>query len=137
VRSGLQAWDPVNQKLVWRADGGGGIGGGTVTTAGNLVFQVVNDGSFRAFSADKGEKLFEVKTGRTGMGAPITYEAGGKQYVAFMGGLGRPATVVGATDEAIEFPPMLFVLEVDGKQEFPKSAPPPAPRATAPEQVTK
>ena len=85
VRGGLQAWDPVNQKLAWRADGGGGIGGGTVTTAGNLVFQVVNDGTFRAFSADKGEKLFEAKTGRTGMGAPITYEAGGKQYVAFMG----------------------------------------------------
>ena len=61
VRGGLQAWDPVNQKLVWRADGGGGIGGGTVTTAGNLVFQVLNDGTFRAFSADKGEKLFEAE----------------------------------------------------------------------------
>src|ERR1700733_11129305 len=43
-RGVLQAWDPVNQKLVWRAPGGGGIGGGTVTTAGNLVFQVINDG---------------------------------------------------------------------------------------------
>ena len=132
VRGGLQAWDPVNQKLVWRADGGGGIGGGTVTTAGNLVFQVSNDGLFRAYSADKGEKLFEVKTGRSGMGAPITYEAGGKQYVAFMGGLGRPATVVGATNDPVEFPPMLFVLELDGKQEFPKPAPPPPPRAPAP-----
>ena len=37
----LQAWDPVNQKLVWRTPGGGGIGGGMVTTAGNLVFQVI------------------------------------------------------------------------------------------------
>src|SRR5438067_1031368 len=95
IRGGLQAWDPVNQKLVWRADGGGGIGGGTVTTAGNLVFQVTNDGLFRAFSADKGEKLYEIKVGRTGMAPPITYEAGGKQYVAFVGGLGRPANVVG------------------------------------------
>ena len=43
-----------------------------MTTAGNLVFQMINDGSFRAFSADKGEKLFEVKTGRTGMAPPIT-----------------------------------------------------------------
>src|SRR5580698_7137777 len=137
VRAGLQAWDPVNQKLAWRADGGGGIGGGTVTTAGNLVFQVVNDGTFRAFSADKGEKLFETKTGRTGMGAPITYEAGGKQYVAFMGGLGRAATVAGATNDTVEFPPMLFVFELDGKQEFPKAAPAPAGRgpAPAPEQA--
>ncbi len=140
VRGGLQAWDPVNQKLVWRADGGGGIGGGTVTTAGNLVFQVVNDGSFRAFSADKGEKLFEVKTGRTGMGAPITYEADGIQYVAFMGGLGRPANVVGPNNDKVEFPPMLFVFALDGKQEFPKPAPAPTPRgpatpAPAPEQA--
>jgi quinohemoprotein ethanol dehydrogenase len=132
VRGGLQAWDPVNQKLAWRADGGGGIGGGTVTTAGNLVFQVVNDGTFRAFSADKGEKLFETKTGRTGMGAPITYEAGGKQYVAFMGGLGRAATVPGATNDTVDFPPMLFVFELDGKQEFPKAAPTPTPRGQAP-----
>jgi quinohemoprotein ethanol dehydrogenase len=132
VRGGLQAWDPVNQKLVWRADGGGGIGGGTVTTAGNLVFQVINDGTFRAYTADKGEKLFEAKTGRTGMGAPITYQAGGKQYVAFMGGLGRAATVVGATNDPVDFPPMLFVFELDGKQEFPKPAPTPAPRAPAP-----
>ena len=137
VRGGLQAWDPVNQKLAWRADGGGGIGGGTVTTAGNLVFQVVNDGTFRAFSADKGEKLFETKTGRTGMGAPATYEAGGKQYVAFMGGLGRAATVAGSTSDSVEFPPMLFVFELDGKQEFPKAAPVPTPRtpAPAPEQA--
>jgi len=135
VRGGLQAWDPVNQRLAWRADGGGGIGGGTVTTAGNLVFQVANDGTFRAYSADKGEKLFEAKTGRTGMGAPITYEAGGKQYVAFMGGLGRVANVVGSTNDPVEFPPMLFVFELDGKQEVPKPAPPPAPRGPAPEQA--
>ena len=138
VRAGLQAWDPVNQKLVWRGDGGGGIGGGTVTTAGNLVFQVTNDGLFRAYSADKGEKLYEVQTGRTGMGPPITYESGGKQYVAFIGGLGRPANVVGPNDAKIDNPPMLFVFAVDGKAEMPKPAPPPdnrrPPAAAAPEQ---
>jgi quinohemoprotein ethanol dehydrogenase len=137
VRGGLQAWDPVNQKLVWRADGGGGIGGGTVTTAGNLVFQVINDGTFRAYSADKGEKLFEATTGRTGMGPPITYEADGKQYVAFLGGLGRAANVVGANNASVDFPPMLFVFALDGNQEFPKPAPTPTPtpRGPAPEQA--
>jgi quinohemoprotein ethanol dehydrogenase len=138
VRAGLQAWDPINQKLVWRGDGGGGIGGGTVTTAGNLVFQVTNDGLFRAYSADKGEKLYEIQTGRTGMGPPITYESGGKQYVAFIGGLGRPANVVGPNDAKIDNPPMLFVFAVDGKAEMPKPAPPPdnrrPPAAAAPEQ---
>ena len=56
--------------------GGGGIGGGTLTTAGNLVFQVLSDGRLIAYSADKGEKLLEIQTGlRSGMGPPITYRA--------------------------------------------------------------
>jgi hypothetical protein len=86
----LVAWDPVNQRERWKAPGGGGIGGGTVTTAGNLVFQVIPDGRLVAYSADKGEKLLDVQTGlRGGMGPPITYQLDGKQYVSLMGGTGR------------------------------------------------
>src|SRR5437867_1202554 len=73
-RGMLVAWDPVTQKERWRMAGGGSTGGGTVTTAGNLVFQVIPDGRFLAYSADKGEKLLEVQTGLRGrMGPPITY----------------------------------------------------------------
>jgi quinohemoprotein ethanol dehydrogenase len=122
VRGGLQAWDPVKHQLVWRADGGGGIGGGTVTTAGNLVFEVINDGHFLAYSADKGEKLYEVRTGRTGMAPPITYEIDGKQYVAFLGGAGRGAGVMGPTDAKVDNPALLFVFALDGKSELPTPA---------------
>jgi quinohemoprotein ethanol dehydrogenase len=88
-RGALVAWDPVTQKERWRGNGGGGIGGGTVTTAGNLVFQVIPDGHLVVYSADKGEKLLDVQTGlRGGMGPPITYLLDGKQYVALMGGMG-------------------------------------------------
>ena len=88
-RGMLVAWDPVTQKERWRNAGGGGIGGGTVTTAGNLVLQVIPDGRLLAYSADKGEKLLDVQTGlRGGMGPPITYVLDGKQYVALMGGTG-------------------------------------------------
>src|SRR4029077_16938321 len=88
-RGVLLAWDPVSQKEHWRTAGGGGIGGGTVTTAGNLVFQVIPDGRLVAYSADKGEKLLEIATGlRGGMGPPITYQIDGKQYIALMGGTG-------------------------------------------------
>ena len=88
-RGALIAWDPVTQKERWRADGGGSIGGGTVTTSGNLVIQVVPDGRLVAYSADKGEKLLDIKTGlRGGMGPPITYQIEGKQYIAFLGGQG-------------------------------------------------
>ena len=125
MRGALQAWDPVNQKLAWRIEGGGGIGGGAVATAGNLVFQVINDGRFRAVTADKGEILYEIQTGRTGMAPPITYEADGKQYVTFQGGLGRPAATVGPNDDKIENPPMMFVFALDGKAALPKPAPVP------------
>jgi quinohemoprotein ethanol dehydrogenase len=90
ARRALIAWDPVTQKERWRAPEGGSIGGGTVTTAGNLVFQVSPDGKLLAYSADKGEKLLEVNTGLVGgMGPPITYQLDGKQYVALAGGTGK------------------------------------------------
>ena len=54
-----------------------------MTTAGNLVFQVIPDGHLVAHTADKGEKLLDIQTGlRGGMGPPI--EAG---MVEVRGGL--------------------------------------------------
>ena len=133
ARGGLQAWDPANQKLRWNVEGGGGIGGGTTTTAGNLVFQVINDGRFRAISADKGEVLYEVRTNRTGMAPPITYEVEGKQYVAFAGGLGRANSIVGPTNDKVENAPMLFVFALDGTAPLPAPPPPAAEPAATPE----
>jgi hypothetical protein len=132
VRGGLQAWDPVKHSLVWRADGGGGIGGGTVTTGGNLVFHVINDGHFVAYTADKGEKLFDVQTGRTGMAPPITYEIDGKQYLAFMGGAGRGAGVMGPVDAKVDNPPLLFVFALDGKAALPAPVAAQAPNGFTP-----
>jgi quinohemoprotein ethanol dehydrogenase len=120
----LVAWDPATQKERWRATGGGSIGGGTVATAGNLVFQVIPDGHLVAYSADKGEKLLDVQTGlRGGMGPPITYMIDGKQYVSVMGGRGSVVRAPGApgpnTPEAT-MPPRLLVFMIDGKAALPK-----------------
>jgi quinohemoprotein ethanol dehydrogenase len=133
-RGMLVAWDPVTQKERWRTPGGGGIGGGTVTTAGNLVVQVINDGRLVAYTADKGEKLMEVQTGlRGGMGPPITFMLDGKQYVAFAGGTGQPAgggggggaaaqaaaAAANATPAAAQVKPKLLVFMLDGKGALP------------------
>lgn len=131
-RGVLEAWDPVNKKLVWRTPGGGGIGGGTVSTGGNLVFQVTNDGKLLAWTADKGDKLLEIALGRSGNGPPITYQADGKQYVALMAGTGRPANVVGPNDAKVDFPPLLYVFEVDGKAPMPPAQGAPAGRGAPP-----
>jgi quinohemoprotein ethanol dehydrogenase len=127
-RGALVAWDPVTQSMKWRVPGGGGIGGGTVTTAGNLVFQTINDGRLMAYSADKGEKLLEVATGlRSGMGPPMTYMLDGKQYVALMGGVGQ-TTVAGPGNVATPNPPMLLIYALDGTAVLPVApAPPPGP----------
>lgn len=119
-RGVLTAWDPATQKERWRGAGGGSIGGGTVTTAGNLVFQVIPDGRLVAYRADTGEKLLEIKTGlRGGMGPPITYQVDGKQYVSLMGGTGRVTPSVGNTPPPVTVTPALpklltFVLDGTG-----------------------
>ena len=92
----LVAWDPVTQTERWQKPGGGSIGGGTVSTAGNLVLQVIPDGRLVAYRADTGEKLLDMKTGLTGgMGPPITYQIDGVQYVSIMGGTGKVKPSVG------------------------------------------
>jgi quinohemoprotein ethanol dehydrogenase len=88
----LSAWDPATQTERWYVSGGGQTGGGAVSTAGNLVFQVTPQGRLRAITADKGEILLDIETGQTsGMSPPITYLLDGKQYVALMGGRGQVA----------------------------------------------
>jgi quinohemoprotein ethanol dehydrogenase len=112
----LLAWDPVNQKERWRAPVGGGSGGGTVATGGNLVFQVVPDGRLMAYTADKGERVLEIQTGlRGGMGPPISYMLDGKQYVALAGGQGGQGGGRGGVPVA----PKLLVFTLDGKASLP------------------
>jgi len=129
----LLAWDPVNQKERWRAPTGGGSGGGTVTTAGNLVIQVVPDGRLIAYAADKGEKLLEIDTGlHGGMGPPITYALDGKQYVALTGGVGGRAPVPNREAAAgapaggrgtAQVNPKLMVFTLDGHKPLPGPVP--------------
>jgi quinohemoprotein ethanol dehydrogenase len=119
-RGALVAWDPVAQQYRWRMPGGGGIGGGTLSTAGNLVFQSINDGRLMVYSADQGEKLLEVQTGlKSGVGPPITYQIDGKQYVALMGGIGSVVGNAGPQNTATDTPPRLLVYVLDGTASLP------------------
>ena len=122
-RGALIAWDPVTQKIRWRMPGGGGIGGGTLSTAGNLVFQSINDGRLMVYSADKGEKLLEMQTGlKSGVGPPITYQLDGRQYVALMGGIGAVIGNAGPQNTATATPPRLLVYMLDGNATLPEPA---------------
>jgi quinohemoprotein ethanol dehydrogenase len=123
----LYAWDPIARKERWRAPGAGAgpFSGGSLSTAGNIVFSSVND-RLMAFRADTGEKLLEFKTGLSQMGPPITFLIDGKQYVAVAGGP-PGVSAFGAAPQGLREPAHLLVLEIDGKGTLPIPAPKPAP----------
>ncbi len=84
----LIAWDPVKQAAAWTQEYVAPWNGGTLSTAGNLVFQGTADGRAVAYAADSGKKLWETRVNSGAMAGPVTYEVGGEQYVTFMVGWG-------------------------------------------------
>ncbi|MDE2361390.1 MAG: PQQ-dependent methanol/ethanol family dehydrogenase [Hyphomicrobiales bacterium] len=87
----LIAWDPVKNRKVWGIKSDLPFNGGTLTTAGDLVFWGDLHGDFRAINARTGAELWKKNLG-SGIGAgAITYEVKGKQYVAVV--VGRTAAL--------------------------------------------
>ena len=59
-----------------------------LTTAGGLVFIGDVDRYFKAFDVETGEALWRARLGQAVQGYPISYAAGGVQYVAVPTGAG-------------------------------------------------
>ena len=60
-----------------------------LTTAGGLVFTGLGDGSFVAYDDVSLAPLWRINVGSGFNAPPMTFEAGGRQYVAIMSGLSR------------------------------------------------
>lgn len=88
MRGELIAWDPVAQKEVWRAAHNDPWNGGTLATAGNLVFQGTANGHFNAYDATNGKPLWTTDTNTATLAGPISYTVDGEQYVAVGAGFG-------------------------------------------------
>jgi PQQ-dependent dehydrogenase (methanol/ethanol family) len=84
--SELIAWDPVKQQKVWGNKDELPWLGGTLTTKAGLAFHGDIRGTFKALDARTGQMLWQFNTGSGISAAPITYEVGGKQYVAVVSG---------------------------------------------------
>ena len=84
----ISAWDPVTQQERFRIDSGSGWNAGVLSTAGNLIFQGEGSGEFAAYRADTGEQLWSGFAGTAIQAAPVTYSAGGEQYVSVVAGWG-------------------------------------------------
>ena len=115
----LLAWDPVKQKEAWRAEYVAPWNGGTLTTAGNLVFQGTADGRFIAYNATTGEKLWETPTGTGVVAAASTYLIDGTQYVSVAVGWGG---VFGISQRVTdrESPGTVYTFAVGGKAPLPE-----------------
>ena len=114
----LIAWDPVKQKEAWHQDYVAPWNGGTLTTAGNLVFQGTADGRFIAFNATTGEKLWETPTGTGVVAAAATYMVDNVQYVSIAVGWGG---VFGIAARATEYdnPGTVYTFAAGGKAQMP------------------
>ena len=80
----VSAYRPADGEQVWQAElpAQSSIGAsGNLVTAGNLVFQGIEDGGFYALDAEDGETLFRFQTPRQIRASPLSYAVEGKQYV--------------------------------------------------------
>jgi len=84
----LQAWDPVKQELAWSVPQDVFWNAGTLTTAGNLVFQGRADGKLLAYNAKNGDIMWTFDTGLGISAPPITYKINGRQYLSILVGFG-------------------------------------------------
>jgi len=143
LNGALVAFDPVAGEVRWKVPQPSPTNGGTLATAGNLVFQGTSTGEFRAYTADTGKQLWSFETQSGVLAAPMTYAIDGEQYVAVLVGWGGVWDVSagklagGITPNISRL--MVFKLGADGKLPPLKPTPalvldPPAPAGT-PEQI--
>lgn len=84
----LLALSPSDGKKVWQYPqaGHGNSWGGTLTTAGGLVFFADDAESFEAVDAETGQPFWHFNTGQSFSASPMTYAVNGVQYVAIAAG---------------------------------------------------
>ena len=84
----LLAYNVETGKLAWQypQTGSARSWGGTMTTAGGLVFFANDAEAFEAADARTGKSLWHFNTGQTITASPMSYSASGKQYVAIASG---------------------------------------------------
>jgi len=117
----LTAWDPVAQEERWRVPYPMRGSGGVLVTGGNLVFQGTVGGTFAAFRADTGEKVWEMPVQQVPIAGPVSYMVDGVQYIALNAGWGGGLTH-STSAKSLGFPlsnPRLLVFRLGGTEALP------------------
>jgi alcohol dehydrogenase (cytochrome c)/quinohemoprotein ethanol dehydrogenase len=119
--SSLVAWDPVRQKPAWTVTHAGVWNGGTLATAGGIVFQGLDDETFRAYRADTGAELWRFATKAPVQPGAISYRIGAIQYLAVTAGIGGGLALAmpAMTGPRVWAPARVLVFRLDGKAALP------------------
>ena len=120
----LLAWDPVAQAEAWRVEHDAPWNGGTLATAGNLVFQGLTDHSFNAYRASDGEALWTYRLQNAIITAPIAYAVGGEQFIAVTAGNGGGLPLTSAALDGPKLTPngRLLAFKLGGAAQLPPFA---------------
>jgi alcohol dehydrogenase (cytochrome c) len=86
----VEAIDLQTGKVLWTRRQRAAFAGSTLATAGGLVFVGSRDRYFSAFDAADGDTLWRTRLGASPSSTPISYSAGGAQYIAVVAGNGGP-----------------------------------------------
>lgn len=73
-------------KVAWKADTAQPLMGGVLATGGDLVFTGEGNGSFNAYDAKTGKKVWSFQCGAGVNAPPTSYSVKGKQYIAVAAG---------------------------------------------------
>jgi alcohol dehydrogenase (cytochrome c) len=87
--SDIVAVDPLTGEVKKRAHSIFSDVSGVLTTGGGLVFTGFVDGTFVAYDDTTLEPVWKINVGSGFNAPPMSFEAGGKQYVAILSGLSR------------------------------------------------
>jgi alcohol dehydrogenase (cytochrome c) len=84
----LMAIRAATGEAAWEVKTRTPLGGGALATAGGLVFTGDAEGNFGAYDDATGEPLWSYQTGSGIRAAPVSFEMGGRQYIAIASGMG-------------------------------------------------
>jgi alcohol dehydrogenase (cytochrome c) len=116
----LQAINFETRKVTWTIRQRSPFVTGILATAGGLVFAGGLDRVFAAYDDANGDELWRVRLNDVPNAAPITFTAGGKQYVALTVGSGGPLTrsfamLVPEVKNPQDFSAALYVFELPAR----------------------